>query len=507
MDRFHLRYPAAIAALFVTVGTASCYPFEDLLKGVPNRANAVFLVNVRAIQRSALGVNRNWAEKQRRNYLGGLTNLPPTVNRLVVGEQLDTTALHPSWRIALVDLSEPITPAELLRHESGTQDTIGGLPVVVSPRGRVFLFLSDKLIAECETVNRQEISRWLNAYKGRRQSNLSKYLTDAAEGMRPGAQVTLAFDLSDVFDLEGVRKRLQESETLKGKRIDINELAKTIASIRGVKLIIEVDKDIDGEIRLDFAESAEPLRTIGKDLLLHAMRSMGAALDDLDSWQGSVEEKAFVLRGKLTERGARMLLSPASSRTSGTPYAGAAAKLETEPPNPKAIPSQMYFRSVTSLLDELNNEKKPRNISQRGYWYQQYATKIDNLPILNVDPDLLEFGAAISSTLRGMANLGQVAKDTNAMIQANQIDNLAVNVGYNTYSGGRAAATPWGAAGYGWNWTAPVTAEVSNYRSVSNLCHRTAATEKAYREATWKNINEYIQTTRRKMVAKFNVEF
>jgi hypothetical protein len=234
---------------------------------------------------------------------------------------------------------------------------------------------------------------------------------------------------------------------------------------------------------------------------------MGASLDELDSWKGSVEDKAYVLRGQLTEGGARMLLSPASSRTSGTSYAGVSPGLEPPPPNPKAIPSQMYFRSVTSLLDELNKEKKPKTISQRGYWYQQYATKIDNLPLLNVDPDLLEFGAAISSTLRGMANLGSVAKDANAMIQANQIDNLAVNVGYNTYYGGASGYTPRGYASYGWNWTAPVTAEVSNYRSVSNLCHRTAATEKAYREATWKNIAEYIQVTRRKMVAKYNVEF
>src|SRR5262245_50824311 len=233
MSNSSFRWAGSIAAFFLTVGTASCYPYEDLLKAVPNRANAVFLINVRAIQRSTMGINRNWAEKQRRNYLGGLTNLPPTVTRLVVGEQLDTTALQPSWRIALVDLSEPITPAEILRRESGTQDNIGGLPVVISPRGRVFLFLSNKLIAQFETANRQDIARWLRTYKARSQPDLSHYLKDAAEGMKPGSQAMLAFDLSEVLDLEGVRKRLQESSVLKGKRIDIDELAKTITSIRG----------------------------------------------------------------------------------------------------------------------------------------------------------------------------------------------------------------------------------------------------------------------------------
>ncbi len=507
MNRSYLPRLAAMAMFFVTAGTASCYPFEDLLKAIPNRANAVFLINLRAIQRSPMGINRNWAEKQRRDYLGGLTNLPSTVTRLIVGEQLDTTALQPSWRIALFDLSEPITPEEILRRESGSRDNIGGLPVVISPRGRVFLFLSSKLIAQFETVNRQDIARWLRTYKAQSRPNLSPYLKDAAEGMTPGSQAMLAFDLSEVFDLEGVRKRLQDTNALKGKRIDLDELAKTITSIRGAKLSLSVDREIEGEIRLEFAESAQPLRTIGKELLLNVMQSMGAALDDLDSWQGRVEDKAYVLRGKLTERGARMLLSPASARNSGSLQTVVAKGAEPPPPNPKAIPSQMYFRSVTSLLDELNNEKKPKNISQRGYWYQQYATKIDSLPLLNVDPELLEFGAAISTTLRGMANLGSVAKDANAMIQQNQVDNLAVQTGTASFYGGRSAATPYGYAGYGWNWNVPVTANVSNYVQISNLCHRNAATEKAYREATWKNIAEYIQTTRRKMVAKYNVEF
>ena len=58
-------------------------------------------------------------------------------------------------------------------------------------------------------------------------------------------------------------------------------------------------------------------------------------------------------------------------------------------------------------------------------------------------PELPEFGAAVGSTLRGMANVGKAVKDQNAGIQANQIDHLAVNVP-TTSSGGRYGSTPWG---------------------------------------------------------------
>jgi hypothetical protein len=60
-----------------------------------------------------------------------------------------------------------------------------------------------------------------------------------------------------------------------------------------------------------------------------------------------------------------------------------------------------------------------------------------------VGPELLEFGASVGSTLRGMANAGKAVKDRNARIQANQVDHLAVNVP-TTYSDERYGYTPWG---------------------------------------------------------------
>jgi hypothetical protein len=426
---------------------------------------------------------------------------------MVLGGHLDTTSLHPTSRVAMIDLTESMTPAQVVQRESGTMDTVAGLPVVVTPRGRAYVFLSSKLVAEIDTVNRQEIARWIRVSSRSTRPTLSKFLEEAAESVQPGAQIMLAMDLTDVPDAEGVRKRLKDSKFLEDTRVDLEKVANTLVGIRGVTLTLAVDKAIDGEIRLEFSTSAEPLRIIGKPMFLHALQSMGASLDELDSWKGSVEGNAFVLRGQLTERGARMLLSPGSARMSRGAYADITRSSEPPPPNPEAIPSQRYFRSVTTLLDELNNEKKPKTVSQRGYWYQQYATKIDSLPVLNVDPEMLEFGAAISSTLRAMANLGKIAKDQNAMIQANQIDHLSVVTGYNTVYGGGVAATPWGARGYGWNWTAPQTTEVSNYRQIGNLCSKNAAVEKAYREDTWKNIAEATQTIRRKMVQKYKVEF
>ena len=38
-------------------------------------------------------------------------------------------------------------------------------------------------------------------------------------------------------------------------------------------------------------------------------------------------------------------------------------------------------------------------------WYDNYARKIDNLPILNVDPYLLDYGAGVAKTLRQASSI------------------------------------------------------------------------------------------------------
>jgi hypothetical protein len=76
--------------------------------------------------------------------------------------------------------------------------------------------------------------------------------------------------------------------------------------------------------------------------------------------------------------------------------------------DPKAVASQRYFKSVTILIDELKQQKAP-NYNKLAYWLYQYSQKIDNLPMLNVDPELMSYGASVSAALRG---LSEVAKGT-----------------------------------------------------------------------------------------------
>lgn len=68
-----------------------------------------------------------------------------------------------------------------------------------------------------------------------------------------------------------------------------------------------------------------------------------------------------------------------------------------------ALASQQYFKSVTSLLNDLTGKRKSDEFvtwGQVGLWFEKYAGKIDQLPILHVDPELVDWGANVSAQLR-----------------------------------------------------------------------------------------------------------
>jgi hypothetical protein len=498
-------FPAAMAAALLAAGAAPAGPYDDLLRRVPEHANAVLFANVRALQSSPYGVNHSWARKLESDYQGGLTDLPPVAERVVIAQQLDPTSLQPAWRIELVQLGQEIKPDDVARREGGTKDAVRGVPVVASPRGCFFVFVAPRVVAEACPPDRQKLGRWLQFCEKSSRPVVSEYLRDAGEAAALGAQAVFAVDLKDMFDQPGVERRLKGLKCLEGKRVDLPALARTLAGVEGLQIKVRAADDLTGEVRLDFAGPADALKPFAKEFLLQVMEAMGAAVDDLDAWQAHVEGKSVVLSGALTERGARLLLSPAINRVTGPAYADM-QKLETAPPDPKAGASLRYYRSVTGLLSELRTQKPTRKVADRAYWYQQYAGKIDSLPMLNVDEELVQFGVAVSKTLRGLANLGKAAQNQNTQINAQLVDTVATGLGY--YPGGYGYGYgAYGAYGYGYGVYAPYQVSYDNYNQIASLTARVGATEKAIRDQTWANIEDATTAVRRKMVEKYKIEF
>src|SRR4051812_11898820 len=113
MQGFPARFAAALAGILLTAGAGLASPFDDLLKRVPDSANAVLYANVRALYSSPYGVSHNWQQKLEGSFQGGLTGLPPVAERVVIAQHIDPSSMQPAWRIELVQVSQPIKPEDV----------------------------------------------------------------------------------------------------------------------------------------------------------------------------------------------------------------------------------------------------------------------------------------------------------------------------------------------------------------------------------------------------------
>jgi hypothetical protein len=430
--------------------------------------------------------------------------LPPDVSRVVVGAQLDATSLQPIWKVTLLQFKNPVDLAKLAHSMGGTMDQLNGQPVVLTPRNSFGVSVQPDVVGGMFPANRQEVGRWLRFLKQNSDVVLTPYLQEAATATRDERNhAVMAFDATDVFDLEGIRHLLKESKTLSGEKVDLNALAKLFTGMRGFRFVVRIENDMRGELRLDFSDSVQPLVPYAKSLVLEALGGMGAQIEDLEGWSFEAEDRAIILKGPLTEQGAKKMLSPLFSPAVRMPTPTTAEGTSQPSMDPKLEATLKYYKSMTTLLDELQKQKA-KTFNQQAYWYFDCAKKLDELPLLNVDPELLQFGAAVSILLRNLSSINKGVIAQNKYLQMNAAQGPTY-VG--TYAYGGYGYAGYGGAGYGYTpyYTGDVMINMGYQAAYAS--GKINAQEGAIRRQSWDNINNGLLALRRKLTEKYQIEF
>jgi len=84
--------------------------------------------------------------------------------------------------------------------------------------------------------------------------------------------------------------------------------------------------------------------------------------------------------------------------------AGAENKSKTDDPPNTATATQAYYKALRGYLDDVHRSKRAKDYQQSALWIGRYARRIRDLPILNVDPELQEFGAFAAARLQDISN-------------------------------------------------------------------------------------------------------
>jgi hypothetical protein len=471
--------------------------FDQLLTKVPSAANSLILIDVEKTLASELAKKEGWGQKLELAYVSRPVFLPPEASKLVIAGALQPTAdFARLWELGVMQLNEPISMRSIARSEGGYVDTISGNQAAWTPSDAYFVEFAQNELGVLFPAERQFVSRWVEHAKKNREVQLSPYLKRAAELTTEQIPIILAIDLVDVVQPHQARERIEDSPILKKANLDPEKVGKILASLQGATLRIAVGKDAQAQLRIDFADDITPLHGVAKELVLSVLDDFGANVDDLQSWKADLQTNAIHMEGALSEDGLRRVFSiieiPSTKFSSLKDSAGEGETTEAAPESLIRESSLTYYRSIDVLVKDLRRDLRGNKASAAVM--ERYARKIDRMPILNVDPELLNFGAAVANTLRDMAlsrRQGGVAYGTDtAGMGGGGYANYSVSTGYfgrelgDPYAGARASAADRA------SMKASALAD-SNYARVEGF----------------QSIDEHLADIRRKMSEKYKVEF
>jgi hypothetical protein len=336
--------------------------------------------------------------------------------------------------------------AEIARRTKGTLDPVGDTPAVVLRDDSYAVQFSPTRLGVMSPANRQSVARWLRQIGARSAPALSPYLKGTLVASQT-SQVVIAFDLEDAVPPDIIRAKLEASSALSGKTINLDAAAKALAGVRGAVLEVAVTDSAAGRLMVHFQSDASVLAPVAKPLLMEILGDMGARIDDIDAWNMTSEPLRFVFSGPLSKDGRRRVFSLIDTPTSAliaadpTPPSSESRQLAGQ-----AQATQQYFKKVTSLRDDLRGRSgEAKTIGQYAMWLDNDARRIDRLPILDVDSQMLGYGRYVAARMRdaSMALKGVGIQSGARTAQVYQTVTTDYNAYGGYYGGGYSYYTQW----------------------------------------------------------------
>ena len=466
-----LRICAATTALSLCAIPAALADFEDLISRIPGEANALVVVDVDKLMNNPLANSEGWRQKRESAYTDKPLIVPPDASRLVMAALVDLSTMSPIWEVSVMDVNKPPSLAAIARAEGGYVDALAGKAAAWSPINAYFVQLDTRVLGAVAPANRQFAARWA-AKKGVLQgAAVSAYLKKAARAVGSGAQIVLAMDLEGATSVAKAGRRL-EAETfssLADAKIDVNALSRLFGSVKGVTLRVEIGEHAIGKGVIEFGQKTAILKKVAKPLLIELLGKNGVQIRDIAAWRFETRGNTITFEGGLTTRGLRRIFSlvdPPTPLDSGhveTAAAETSAGQERETAQaadrravsrgggPTAAASKKYYQTVDRIIsrlqDRMGTGAKAASLADSATWTQRDARRIGRLPILNVDPDLLEWGAEVATALTHVSQVFKVG-GLHTLSRTSGLTVSGFHVSYSYGSYGRATGGGWNNARY-----------------------------------------------------------
>jgi hypothetical protein len=263
--------------------------------------------------------------------------------------------------------------------------------------------------------------------------------------------VSIAVDLEDVLSMGVLNEKLAQSKSLQGKNIEA--IAKSLSSVQGITISVASDA-LEATVLIDFLSAPTELTPVAKVFFAEVLTARGMQLDEFSQWKMSAvsEGKTLSFTGPIASETLDDLLgmftvhraSRGVTTVSKTDSPAAPTSGQTSP-SIVAENTRDYFRKVINIVHRVR-DYSANNTGERAQWNGNMANRIDEMPTLEVDPQMVMFGAEVAKSLRSnsmsmqLTNISQgaaaVAADagTGAFSTATAVGTMAgMGYGYGGY--------------------------------------------------------------------------
>jgi hypothetical protein len=483
-------YAIALAVLCGLLQTtrAEDNPYQEFLRRLPDTTNVLIVADVPALKK-AIGV-----APDRSLIAGEVTTVPPLAERFVLGSQIDLSERKHLWSIAMAQLAGKMTIQDVAKAENEEVDNFAGYSIVPTPRNAYFVEIEKNVLAVRTPADRQQLKQWLTHQKTNPVASLRPYLLKVGNPER-GVLMVMAIDVSDSLDPRAIHRAIMNSDVMATrKQPDYKGVEYTICHADGMTLTLQPGKPLLGTLTVDFDADTQPIVYFAKRLILEVLQKTNLYVPDFDTWETINRSRSISLRGNLSVNALRKICALIKTPAPPPQAAEMTSYSSLNPEERAVVSSKRYFKTVTGLLDDLKKDKT-RGTKQLAGWYDKYADEIDKLPVLDVDPQLVDFSASIAQNFRAMASSLNGISLTSGYLQQTKVEGQTyMGTGYNSYYGG-------------WNDVMMGSRGVSNYHQVYMAQDALVRQGAQGRVKLWEMIDNETANVRRQMTAKYKVEF
>lgn len=403
----HVRPLVIVAALVALVPAIQLRAsFQTLAERLPPATNTLVAVNVDKILNSPLATEEGWRQDLQARWDKQPLMIPPGADRLLTAAWVKMPAMDSVWEVSVIEMDKVPTADELAKAEGGYVDKVWDKIAACSPINAYFVPMDGRTLATLTPADRTEIVRWVRQVPKPGGQVTSGYIQEVVSSLNDKTDILMAIDLEAAFGLPKIRHFLANAEIQEIPANQRDDVAAILSTLKGLTLEIGVDKDIHGKVTFHLDRDTDRLRLAAKPLTLAVLTMGGMRLDDLKEWNFTVSGKQVRGEGKLSRPALRQLLGlvqspiPAATTAPKNPPAG-------QPTSDPVVASQRYYKSICTMLDGVSAAASAKDMA---VWVRNASRRIDQLPILNVDPALVEWGALVGTKLKQAAGVMGVAQ-------------------------------------------------------------------------------------------------